>query len=469
MRKSVAIILLAAAAFSAGAKPRHDGDLDAAYGTFGYNLLAFPGDKYLASGVQAVLQADGKLLLSASKFSPGVNGDFGVLRLGADGSVDTSFGIGGAATIAFDRAGSSYYDSASGLALQADGKIVVAGTVPGDDSTGNDFGIARITGAGQPDNTFGVGGKSIVPFNLAACNPTLKCGDDLAIHADLQGDGKILVVGEAKTSLSTSLMALARLTTYGFPDSSFDGDGKVTIGFNGDIAVGLRARQLADGQHILVVGGANAVAGSDNRDFAIARLDSSGQLDPNFGIGGKTTYAFDIGGDNLDSASDFVELADGKLLVCGYARVAAPYNSDMACMRFTADGKPDDTFTPVLIAFDVGGNLFDAAFELHLDSQQRIVVAGFAERDVSNADFAAVRLLSNGALDTSFGTGGYVRAGSNVLFGTDRNNAASAVAIQADEKILVAGSALSDDAGDVVFEVVRLMGDTILAADFDGS
>ena len=465
LRRFACFVLLLALAGGADAGARRDGDLDGKFGFFGSSFQFFPNDVPIGySYIEPAVQPDGKLLVGGTK-SASPTTDYGVLRLMPDGSVDSGFGVDGAATAAFDKSGILSYDLVTGLALQGDGKIVVAGYVG--TSSGTDFGIARFTVNGLPDNNFGIGGKATVAFNLGNCAADTSNCQDIAQRVGLQNDGKILVAGWANTAAQASVMALARLTTTGQPDPTFDSDGRVTVAFNGGMVQGYRARQLSDGQHIVVVGSAIAVAGGFNIDFALAKFDASGQPDATFGIGGKTTFGFDAGGGNADTAFDFAELADGKLLVCGTAQITLGQNYDFACMRFTADGKPDNTFAPLVIPFDIGGALTDIAYSVRVDSQGRILLAGAVSRDQYNNDFGIVRLMPDGNRDYAFGTSGYVRIGSAPLLGTDSSNEASGIAIQADEKIVVAGSAFNSD-GKKRFQVVRMYGDTIFSADQDG-
>jgi uncharacterized delta-60 repeat protein len=439
------------------------------FGLFGASFTTFPGGAYASGGwfSEPTLQPDGKLLVAASRYTTATNTDFGVIRLMPNGSVDTGFGSGGAATFAFDRAGSGTKDTASGMALQpADGKILVGGFVDGDTSTGADMAVVRFTAAGAVDLTFGVAGRAIVPFNLGNCLTVANACDDRANRIDMQADGKVLLVGSANTSQTSAVMAIARLTTSGSRDSAFDVDGRVSITFGGPSAAGYRARQLADGQHVVVVGGATTASNSTNFDFALARLDDNGALDSGFGVGGKVTYGFDIGGNMADIAADFIEQPDGKLFVCGEVQVNSPNNYDFACMRFLVDGTPDPAFAPVLVPFDLGGSFFDGALAMRSDNQGRFVLAGTALRADSNSDFAVARLTAAGVLDTSFGQNGTTTIGS-VIFGTDRDNAATGVTIQPDGKIVVAGYANIDAAGNEQFQVMRLIGDTLFADDFE--
>jgi len=451
-----------------------DGDFDGAFGTLGKAFFTYPGNLPIVGGwyVGPALQSDGKLLIAASRYTTPTNADFGVMRLLPNGSIDSGFGTGGAATRAFDRANSTKVDRVSGMALQGDGKILVAGTIDGDTSTGTDMAVVRFTSAGQAD-TFGSSGKAIVQFNLGNCASIVGACDDQALRVNVQSDGKILLVGQATTTqvanTPTSAMALARLTSTGIRDTGFGTAGRVALTFaNGDAALAFQARQLADGQHILMVGTANLVAQGSNDDFALAKLDDQGHLDPTFGSGGKVTYGFDIGGNLQDLALDFIELADGKLVVCGFATVNAPDNTDFACMRFLANGAPDPAFTPVLVPFDLGDTYHDEAVAMQRDSQGRYLLVGYALRVASNADMAIVRLTVDGALDTSFGQGGTKTINSKSLFSTSEyDNAALGVVIQPDEKIIVAGTAVYDVNGSAQFEVVRLYGDTIFQDDFE--
>ena len=465
---SVAVMAVSTAGFA------RDGDLDVGFGSSGKLFTKYPaGSSIDMFNVDLALQADGKLLVASSRNFAAPDYDFGVLRLLPNGSIDTSFGSAGESWIAFDRAGSDKGDHVVGLAVQPDGKIVLAGFANGESTTGQDMAIARLDSSGILDTSFGAGGKTIVQFNLGNCAAN-GC-DDEALRVNLQADGKILLVGGASSNPNsttyTSSLALVRLTAAGQRDSTFHLDGRVTLLFgSGDAARGYRAKQLADGTHIVVVGGANTAAGGANADFALARLNDNGALDVTFGVGGKATYGFDIGGDMADIATDFVELPDGRLMVCGEVRVNNPNNFDFGCMRFLANGTPDPAFTPVLVPFDVGGGFQDAPLRIERDSAGRYVLIGMVEIASNNFDFAAARLMPNGALDTTFGRGGVMTYNSLPGTGaTERTNAGSGLALQPDGKIVIAGFADSDGTGNAnEFEVVRVIGDTVFSNGYEG-
>ena len=457
----------------------HDGDPDPRFGTGGKVFAPYSDgtNAYLISeyGVDLARQSGGRLLLVASSVGNASKGnlDFGVLGLQRDGTPDTSFGtLGtGSSLVDFNVIGSDSRDQVTGVAVQDDDKIVLAGIVDGDPSTAEDIGVARLNANGVPDSGFGNGGKAIVPFNLGDC-ANGGCSD-AALRVDLQSDGKILLVGQATANpdatTGVSMLALARLTTSGQRDTTFDSDGRVTVRFgSGNAAVGYRARQLSDGAHIVAVGGANTSNGGSNIDFALVRLDANGALDPTFGTGGKTTYGFDIGGGRGDLATDFAELADGKILVCGEVEVNAPGNYDFGCMRFLVDGSPDPAFARVLIAFDRGGSFYDAPLRLESDGHGRFVLAGFSERSSENLDFAVARLDADGLLDSTFGQGGVATFNSLPGSGaSERNNSAGGLVIAPNGSIIVGGYAEIDSAHDAMFEAVRLLGDDIFANGFE--
>lgn len=444
-----------------------DGDLDLGFGTDGKVFVDYAGFQSIEGLlVEVARQPGGELLVVSSPHFSGPDYDFGILRLLPDGSVDSTFGISGHSFHAFDRPGSDLGDHVNAIAVLADGSIILGGYANGDASTGADMAFVKLLGNGVIDGNFGAAGATIVPFNLGDCS-TGHCADQ-ATRINLQTDGKILVAGAASTNDGV-IMAVARLTTTGQRDTSFDVDGRVTLQFGtGNASQAFRAKQLADGAHIVVVGAADMAPGSSNQDFVAARLNANGSLDPTFGVDGKLSYAFDIGGNLVDTATDFVELSDGKLLLCGQVQVNGPGNFDFGCMRFLANGVPDPAFAPLLIPFDAGGDLSDVPMRIEQDTQGRLVLVGATSVSQDNYNFAVARLTAAGTLDATFGVGGVKTFDS--LPGTDmteRSNAATGIAFDPDGKIIVAGYTVTNSADDRKFELVRLIGDTISENGFD--
>lgn len=454
---------------SAHAQVARDGALDPSFGGSGKVSLAFPGGLFLHpnSVVDVALVPAGQVIVVGTVINGAGNEDFAAIRLTADGELDTSYGVNGGRRVGFDRLGSDLDDEVSGMVTQADGKAILAGTASGDPATdGSDMALVRLTAAGQLDSSFGSSGRVLVPFNLGPVGQRGDYGAGLA----LQSDGKILLAGSAETGTADRVMAVVRLNANGQRDNSFDGDGRASVDFGPDyaFAAATQVRQLANGRILLAglvlyVGGQGVTA-----DFALARLLANGTLDPTFGNGGKAVFGFDVGGENFDVAYDVVELPDGKLLACGFADVNAPTNADMACMRFLENGSPDPGFAAVLVPFDRGGDLIDSAARIALDDQGRIVLGGSASVAASNVNFALARLHPGGELDPSFGNGGTATHNScnPLCFPSDRDNPGTALTLQGDSKLIVAGRVL-DGTGNYRFLVARLFGDVLFSDDFE--
>ena len=261
---------VAAAGFYNFALARYDSDglLDATFSADGIQTTDF-GVQDHATAV--AIQADGKIVVVGSCTGSGTS-DFALARYHADGSLDPSFSGDGKQTT--DFAGAA--DSAHGVAVQADGTIVVAGY------TGGDFGVARYNADGSLDTSFPVDkfpadGKQTTDFG----------GFDAALAMAIQADGRIMVAGYTDAAPTCDWcedpppdFALARYNADGSLDTSFSGDGKQTTDFGGDDYAAAVALQ-ADGK-IVVVGSSYSYQAA-SACFALARYNSDGSLDYAFG------------------------------------------------------------------------------------------------------------------------------------------------------------------------------------------
>src|SRR6185436_5457372 len=149
-----------------------DGSLDTAFGYLGKISSGHcdAGDGWYAM----TIQSDGKIVVAG-----GSNGDFALSRYNGDGNLDSTFGTNGTVLTDF-----GYIEAGSAVSIQADGKILVAGTVWG--GFNRDFALVRYHADGTPDNTFGIGGKIISDIGG---------DDDFAYSCLVQSDGKIVVSG----------------------------------------------------------------------------------------------------------------------------------------------------------------------------------------------------------------------------------------------------------------------------------
>ncbi len=241
-------------------------------------------------------------------------------RFDVVGSLDNSFGVGGLVTTSF-TAGD---DVGSGIAVQADGKIVVVGT--SDDGSGTlEFAVARFNDDGSPDNTFDVDGRVTLSFTA---------GDDVGSGIAVQSDGKIVVVGTTD-DLSTTWLAVARFTVNGSLDPSFGVGGTVLSisSSNGDDMGSGNAVQSDD--RTVVVGSSDD--GSGKWRFVVARFNIDASFPDPASDSGKAITSFTAGD---DVGSGIAVQSDGRIVVVGTADDGSG-DSDFAVARYL----PDLSFT----------------------------------------------------------------------------------------------------------------------------
>ena len=421
------------------------GGLDASFGTGGKVTFSFEAGNPNDDEARAVvIQPDGKILVAGSAQPVAPNYDFAIARLTPSGAPDVTFNATGKVTVGFDLGG-ALKDRASSLALQRDGKIVVAGSAQ--TAAGFDFALARLTPLGALDPTFN-GGKAVASFGLGGDN------DDEATGVALQPDGKIVVVGYAGISSTRKVFAVARFNANGTLDTTFNGTGKTTVVIAGqdDEARGVVIQP--DGK--IVVAGFAQISGSNN-DFAVARLNPNGTLDGSFNGSGKQTVAFDLGGGKNDAARSVALEPDGKIILAGYAERFIP-NYDFAVARLTPTGALDPTFNGTgkqTVPFDLGAGNDDEATTVAVQPGGKIVVAGFAQVSASNYNFAIARLTANGSLDPAFNHTGKQIVPFNL--GGSTQDEAFGLALQPDGKMVAAGFA-QRAANSFEFAVTRLEG-----------
>jgi uncharacterized delta-60 repeat protein len=332
----------------------------------------------------------------------------------ADSDLDQSFDLDGKVTTDFFGS----YDSATTVLIQPNGKIVAVGSAQG----GGDFAAVRYDSFGTPDPAFGNGGRVAINF-----------GGGIALDGALQPDGKIVVVGRANSIDPTADFGLVRFDTQGNPDPAFGIGGKVATDFAGDFDAATGVAIQSDGK--IVVAGRATIGG--NADFAVARYDANGVLDPTFGMGGKATLDF-FGG--KDGGADVAIQKDGKIVLA--SDVQGLGSQDFGVARFTASGVPDALFgNGGKATLDFAGGP-DNGTSVALQSDGKIVVAGTAN---NYAGFAAARFNTEGTPDAGFGIGGKVV--------TTLNGIANDLAVQSDGKIVLAGT--TDGTG-LDFGLVRL-------------
>ena len=373
------------------------------------------------------MQSDGKFLV-AGYSDRGGSYDFAVVRYNADWSLDTTFDTDGKVTTDI---GILSYETPRSVVLQLDGKIVVGGRSNAGGSY--DFAVVRYNTDGSLDATFDFDGKITTDFGIMS--------EDQANSVVLQSDGKILVTGFSNVG-GTSDIAVVRYNVNGSLDTTFDGDGKVItdVGTGTDDCAEYVVLQ-SDGK--ILVAGCSDKGGS--YDFAVVRYNTDGSLDATFDNDGKVVT--DIGTNSTDFALSAVLQPDGKIVVGGQSEASGL--SDFAVVRYNTDGSLDATFdNDGKVVTDIGNNSADFARPAVLQPDGKIVVGGQSEAS-GLSDFALVRYNTDGSLDTTFDNEGKTITD----IGTNSNDQGLLVVLQSDGKIVAAG--YSDAGGSNDFVVVR--------------
>ncbi|MBE7495933.1 MAG: cadherin-like beta sandwich domain-containing protein [Verrucomicrobiaceae bacterium] len=397
------------------------GTLDSSFGTGG-KVTTSLGPGFDA-GHDVALQGDGKIVVAGWSYN-GSDYDFALVRYTTSGLLDTSFGSGGKVTTTIGVSN----DVGHSVVVQNDGKIVVAGYSW--NGSNNDFALVRYTDTGALDTNFGSSGKVTTPIGI---------DNDLGFSISIQSDGKLLVAGYSWNG-SNDDFALVRYNTDGGLDTSFGSGGKVTTPIGGSNDVGHSLLVRSDG-HILVAG---ASFNGSNHDFAMVCYTATGALDASFGSGGKVITPIGTGTEEVYGMAAQV---DGKIVLSGCSWNGSNY--DFALVRYTATGSLDTSFgaggkvtTPIGSSHDIGRSVA-------IQSDGKLLVAGYSENGIFR-DFAMVRHNTNGSLDTSFGTGGKV---ITPVGGND--DGGESVVLQSDGKIVVVGWGNND------FALVRYNGGTV--------
>jgi uncharacterized delta-60 repeat protein len=372
-------------------------------------------------GNAILLQADGKLLVAGSSNVNGDNNaDFAVARYNLDGSLDTSFSSDGKVTTDL---GSGFSDYGISTALQTDGKILVAGTTyTNHNNTSSDISLVRYNADGSLDSSFGTGG--IVNANVG--------GYDNGNSVAIQADGKILVAGNSSDAGGSNYdFSLFRYNTDGSLDTSFSSDGIVTTNLGGANDYAVSSLIQADGK-IILFGQTDAGGGGSN--FALVRYNADGSLDTSFA--GTGIVNTNIGAQ--DAASSATLEADGKILVVGQIWNNAYSSSDIALVRYNADGSLDTSFGGTgKVTINIGARDYGSAITVEADG--KILVAGTTSgSNNQNRDFVLIRYNPDGSLDSSFGNQGIVK--TNVGSSATDSDYASSITIEPSGIIDVAGT-----------------------------
>lgn len=308
-------------------------------------------------------------------------------------------------------------------------------------------GVVTGQAAGTTQITASAAGVTSTPTTV-----TVTTAAPAAFTLNVSGDRLPVTTGTSGTltvtvTRSGSFTGPVTVTPSGLPAGA--SSGPVTIP-EGQTTATVTVSAAANAAHslptpITLTASASGVP-SVSKTVTVTVRGPAGSLDTTFGTAGVNVTDFD-GKDDYATATAVQN--DGRVLLAGYAPGATGEGQVFALTRLTHDGATDPTFAGGKVKVNFGaGN--DQAYALAVQNDGRIIAAGFAEVN-GTRDFAAVRLNADGTLDSSFGSGGKV----TVPVGTGLD-AAYAVAVQPDGKIVLGGQSNTGGPSGVDFALVRL-------------
>jgi len=374
------------------------GTLDPTFSGDGIVTTSFGSSASLDSARAVAIQPNGRIVV-AGREGPQSNPGVGLARYNTNGTLDTTFSGDGILEMEFSTSAGG---EATGVAIQADGKIVVVG------SSGTDFAVARLNPDGTLDATFGPPPGGIVTRDFGSAN-------EGAIAVAIQTDGRIVVAGSTIFGGHT-VFVFDRFSTTGFPEFLGPGDPAVNgaqhTSFGGGVDAFLSSMAIqADGKVVLagdtvfVSGGGQVGTGVVERAMGLARYNTNGTMDTTFSTDGLRGIEF--------APSSFASAVgvqpDGKIVVAGRAETSGTLNLNFALARLNTSGSLDLTFSGdglLTTDFSSGATTrddFGKAVAIQ-GSNGRIVVAGSAEGSIALARYHA--FACNGANVTMLGTNG---------------------------------------------------------------
>jgi len=314
-----------------------DGSLDTTFGTGGKVVL--PSGNNTEVILASALQSDGKIVLAG--FSATLNSTKGklygtwgaesveVLRLNTNGTLDTTFGVGGRAAPS-----TALSPLCRSIAVQSDGKIVL-GAMLNANTTAQQFVVARLNSNGTLDPSFGTGGQTVTPLTAGDSS---ECLYNMAIDPA----GRIVAEGRAILTNGNSRMEVVRYTTAGAFDATFGTGGKVLL--SPGSGTGLTSAQGIGFQSTgkIVISGQAVDPATTAREQVFLRLNTSGTLDTSFGTAGVDFEPRMLNGSFSLPHSIAIDPTDDKIIAAGNGWVNGQYVNDIFVTRVLADGSSSD-------------------------------------------------------------------------------------------------------------------------------
>ncbi len=422
--------IVAASAFAA------DGDLDQ---TFDGDGKVITGNFYEEGGRDVVVQPDGKIVVVGGRTSTFNVQNMAAVRYNASGSLDATFGTNGIYVLPTLIGNLVASAKAVAVDLQPDGKILLAGTGGTNNSSNQIFLIIRLNANGTLDTTFGSGGRVIRDIG------GLNAYGQLSAMVFDAARSKIYVAGTTEIPDTNGALygyTIMRFNLEGSPDATFNGTGTRTFPVADSRGLSTALTDIAvqpDGKIVATGGIQYLIPNTPSiESFGTARVNLDGSLDSTFGTNGIviTDFTYILSGTTTTlyhtaAASTVSILPSGKIFTAG---VGGSGSGGMSrnfyfAAQLNADGALDSTF-------GTGGKVRAEGLAINdsvVAPNGKIIIVGTV-----SSFFAVGRLNASGLLDSTFGTSGITTTDFN-LGNTFSGEPAFAAALQPDGKIVVSG------------------------------
>ena len=381
------------------------------------------------------LQADQKLVMAGLSKNP-VTGSFElcVSRLNVNGDFDSTFNNDGTCFISMGPQ-QSIGGMTPKVKIAPDGKIIVINSGNSTGGANLDMMICRLDTNGFSDNSFNGNGVLFIDMTGTNTQP------DGLNSVDIDANGNIWAAGVTRvggTPLDNQL-AVIKVTPSGQLDPSFDTDGKKLFDPTTSAEFGRGIKIQPDGKIV--------AAGKSGANMFVIRFDSTGALDNTFNSTGALTVQFnlssDIGAMDIDS--------QGRIILGGQLVTSA---ANVAVARILPSGAFDSNFGfNGKYTFNVGGQ-GSAITDIHVQSDNKIILGGYTEDSTGTTDFMATRVDENGVIDITFNGLGFVKQSINSGSANEEGNG---MAVMSDGRIMMTGTIIISSAINEDIGVIRLL------------
>lgn len=336
-----------------------------------------------SAAFSVALQSDGKIVVAGYSRSSGNNDNFLVMRFNTNGTLDKTFGKSG--KVITDSGTNDHFTS---IAIQDDDKIVIAGYTNINDLL-NEMVLFRYNANGSIDKKFGTGGKIFTDANGQNTSPA---------KVVVQPDKKIVVAATTGNG-SNSDYVLFRFKPNGDPDPNFGTAGKVITDLgNNEVAKDMLIQP--DGK--IVVGGTSGEY--PTTDMLIVRYNKNGTFDNKFGTGGKVYTDFG-GSDYLNS----IAILQNSKIIAGGTSIMPPNNGQVITLaKYRPSGDYETSFGTGGLYTYIDSNYDLIPSKMVLDKNKDIIVGGYAINGTNDYDVLLMRFLGNGRIDSALGYQGKV-------------------------------------------------------------